>query len=390
MHRLLRPVLFAAAALSFPAAAQTPPTQGWPANRAPAAPAQPPQAPPAGSRRTRAGSGTPPRTLQSRCRSGSPRSTPRRRARSAGADFLTYRMKTFVELDANKDGKLTLDEFLKVAEPPFTPDGPNMAPLEERRARARTEFQNLDTNRDGFVERGEAEALVHAEFNQYDMDRDNKITEPEVRLVMQGTLRREEQARPPAEQARRRQGTGRDQRVHRHAAAQRRPARQEQRRQGQHSRNTPPSPARPTGRRPRACRRSKCARQIAMRKFAEIDTNKDNMLDRVELTAFAVNQFLRHGPEQGPLPERGRVQEGGRKPSRTRSGRSSRRCSPRNSRAPLRRRHAAPGPAPQPPSRRVSLPACRKARAKLGARHWSGARPAVSYSTVTLLARLRG
>jgi phage terminase small subunit len=29
-----------------------------------------------------------------------------------------------------------------------------------------------------------------------------------------------------------------------------------------------------------------------MRKFAEIDTNKDNMLDRVELTAFAVNQFL--------------------------------------------------------------------------------------------------
>ncbi|MGH8445735.1 MAG: hypothetical protein ACREVL_10740, partial [Solimonas sp.] len=33
-------------------------------------------------------------------------------------------------------------------------------------------------------------------------------------------------------------------------------------------------------------------RQIAMRKFAEIDTNKDNFLDRVELTAFAVNQFL--------------------------------------------------------------------------------------------------
>ena len=33
-------------------------------------------------------------------------------------------------------------------------------------------------------------------------------------------------------------------------------------------------------------------RQIAMRKFAEIDTNKDNVLDRVELTAFAVNQFL--------------------------------------------------------------------------------------------------
>jgi hypothetical protein len=29
-----------------------------------------------------------------------------------------------------------------------------------------------------------------------------------------------------------------------------------------------------------------------MVKFNEIDTNKDNVLDRVELTAFAVNQFL--------------------------------------------------------------------------------------------------
>jgi hypothetical protein len=28
---------------------------------------------------------------------------------------------------------------------------------------ARAEFQNLDTNRDGFVERPEAEALVHAD-----------------------------------------------------------------------------------------------------------------------------------------------------------------------------------------------------------------------------------
>ena len=80
-----------------------------------------------------------------------------------------------------------------------------MPPIEERRTRARSEFQNLDTNRDGFVERGEAEALVHAEFNQYDMDRDNKITEPELRLVMQTALRREEQARREQE-ARRRQG----------------------------------------------------------------------------------------------------------------------------------------------------------------------------------------
>eukprot|EP01036_Dinobryon_divergens_P050974 gene50974-68234_t len=41
------------------------------------------------------------------------------------------------------------------------------------------------------IERGEAEALVHSEFNNYDTDRDNKITEPEVRLIIQRSMQRE-------------------------------------------------------------------------------------------------------------------------------------------------------------------------------------------------------
>ena len=53
------------------------------------------------------------------------------------ADFLKYRMKSFEELDANKDGKLSIDEFLKVAEPPFSGDVPGGPNLEERRTRAR-------------------------------------------------------------------------------------------------------------------------------------------------------------------------------------------------------------------------------------------------------------
>src|ERR1700754_3676209 len=35
MKRLLSPILFTAVAISLPVAAQTPPTQGWPANRPP-------------------------------------------------------------------------------------------------------------------------------------------------------------------------------------------------------------------------------------------------------------------------------------------------------------------------------------------------------------------
>ena len=206
------------------------------------------------------------------------------------ADFLKYRMRTFNELDANKDGKLTLEEFLKVAEPPFSHDGPGLPSTEERRARARADFQNLDTNRDGFVERPEAEALVHAEFNQYDMDRDNKLTEPELRLVVQSSLKREEQARREAE-ARRRQGMIT---INEFIDMQLRSADQlDKNNDGKVSQAEYATLAGPAdGPQAQGLPPFEMRRQIAMRKFAEIDTNKDNMLDRVELTAFAINQFL--------------------------------------------------------------------------------------------------
>jgi Ca2+-binding EF-hand superfamily protein len=285
-------VLFAAAAFSLPAAAQTPPTQGWPANRPPAAapPAQvqPPAAP-------NAGTGTlPPAAAAPGAGVPLPpwfaESDTQKKGEVSRSDFVAYRMKTFVELDTNKDGKLTIDEFLKVAEPPYTVDGPGVLPLEERRARGRVEFQNLDTNRDGFVERAEAEALVHAEFNQYDMDRDNRITEPELRLVVQNQLRREEQARREAE-ARRRQGMAA---INDIIDMQLRTADQlDKNNDGKVSQAEYATLAGPAdGPQAQGLPPLEMRKQIALRKFAEIDANKDGQLDRVELTAFAVHQFL--------------------------------------------------------------------------------------------------
>jgi Ca2+-binding EF-hand superfamily protein len=199
-------------------------------------------------------------------------------------------MKTFEQLDGNKDNKLSLEEFLKVAEPPYSTDGPGQPSLEERRARARAEFQNLDTNRDGFVERAEAEALVHAEFNQYDMDRDNRITEPELRLVVQNSLRREEQARREIE-ARRRQGMVT---INDFIDMQLRSADQlDKNNDGKVSEQEYAALAGPAdGPKAQGLPPFELRKKIAMLKFAEIDTNKDHFLDRVELTAFAVTQFL--------------------------------------------------------------------------------------------------
>ena len=123
-------------------------------------------------------------------------------------DFLKHRMKLVDELDANKDGKLSLEEFLKIAEPPFSADTPGGPTLEERRGRARSAFQSFDINGSGFIERAEAEAPIQAEFNTYDTDRDDKITEPEVRLIMQRLLQRQQAELQQAE-AERRKGSWR-------------------------------------------------------------------------------------------------------------------------------------------------------------------------------------
>ena len=122
------------------------------------------------------------------------------------------------------------------------------------------------------------------------MDRDNRITEPELRLIVQNSLRREEQARREIE-ARRRQGMVA---INDFIDMQLRSADQlDKNNDGKVSQQEYAALAGPAdGPQAQGLPPFELRKKIAMLKFAEIDTNKDGFLDRVELTAFAVTQFL--------------------------------------------------------------------------------------------------
>ena len=129
MNRLLAPILLVAATMALPALAQTPPAQtppaqtpptpGWPASRPPAQAAPPAGAATQAPRATPPAPGAPPAGQQA---STAPPPIPlpswfteidvNKKGEVTRADFLKYRMKSFDQLDANKDGKLTVDEFI--------------------------------------------------------------------------------------------------------------------------------------------------------------------------------------------------------------------------------------------------------------------------------------
>ncbi|HJQ57369.1 MAG TPA: EF-hand domain-containing protein, partial [Vineibacter sp.] len=100
-------------------------------------------------------------------------------------EFVAVRMKLFDQLDANKDGALNKEEFTKLAEPPYTQDGPNVPPVEQRRRFYEAQFNQIDTNRDGKLTRDEVQVFVNVNFNEFDIDRDNRISEAELRMVLQ-------------------------------------------------------------------------------------------------------------------------------------------------------------------------------------------------------------
>lgn len=99
-------------------------------------------------------------------------------------EFVSSQMKVFDDVDTNKDGMVTRDEYLKQAEPPYIPaDAKDLPPIEERRRVLNLRFTNLDSNQDGKISREEAEQSFVREFVIMDRDQNGRITINDIRLA---------------------------------------------------------------------------------------------------------------------------------------------------------------------------------------------------------------
>jgi Ca2+-binding EF-hand superfamily protein len=95
-------------------------------------------------------------------------------------EFAAARIRPFMVADKDGDGVLTREEFLALASPPFTADGPGLPPREERVRRFEDLFQQIDVDLDGKLTRDEIEVYVMPPFARLDTTGDGKVSKPEA------------------------------------------------------------------------------------------------------------------------------------------------------------------------------------------------------------------
>lgn len=97
-------------------------------------------------------------------------------------EFLAFEIGRTLVLDANKDGKISLQEWLKIAGSP-NQNPPGQLNYEQRRTVLVKRFREIDTNLDGQLDQAEIRAVAVALFKRFDFDGNGRITPREWQAV---------------------------------------------------------------------------------------------------------------------------------------------------------------------------------------------------------------
>ena len=85
------------------------------------------------------------------------------------------------QLDKNGDGKVSQQEYIALAGPPDGPQAQGLPPFELRKKISLMKFGEIDTNKDGILDRVEVTAHAVNQFMQMDLNKDHYLNEEEFK-----------------------------------------------------------------------------------------------------------------------------------------------------------------------------------------------------------------
>ncbi len=93
-------------------------------------------------------------------------------------EFIDFHAGNLMQLDADKDGKISLQEYLALAGPP-NDNPPNLPPFEQRKQALTADFRVMDANKDGVLTTAELTTFLTTFFKRIDLNGDGKINKQE-------------------------------------------------------------------------------------------------------------------------------------------------------------------------------------------------------------------
>jgi Ca2+-binding EF-hand superfamily protein len=109
----------------------------------------------------------------------------RRQGMMALNEFMDMQLRQGDELDKNKDTKISGAEYVVLAGPADGPQAKNLLPFDMRKQIAMRKFAEIDTNKDGQIDRVELSAYALKLFGEMDLNKDRFISEEEFKKAQE-------------------------------------------------------------------------------------------------------------------------------------------------------------------------------------------------------------
>ena len=109
----------------------------------------------------------------------------RRQGMAAINDFIDMQLREADKLDKNNDGKISQQEYLVLAGPADGPQAKGLLPYDIRKQLVLRKFAEIDTNKDGQLDRVELTAYAVRQFLEIDVNKDRFLTEEEFKKAQE-------------------------------------------------------------------------------------------------------------------------------------------------------------------------------------------------------------